>query len=76
MEELGMSLHIHAEKPEAPTLHAEEMFLPIFEDVSTSQLHQMHLGEITKPSEVSAVRTISRGTLFASEVDLGGSHTT
>ncbi|CDJ63889.1 dihydroorotase protein, putative [Eimeria necatrix] len=33
MEELGMSLHIHAEKPEAPTLHAEEMFLPIFEDL-------------------------------------------
>lgn len=76
MEELGMSLHIHAEKPDAPTLRAEEMFLPIFEDVSNSQLHQMHLGEMTKTSEVSTMRTFSCGTLFALDVDLGGYHTT
>ncbi|CDI86197.1 dihydroorotase protein, putative [Eimeria praecox] len=33
LQRCGLTLHIHAESPRAPALKAEEMFLPIFEQI-------------------------------------------
>ncbi|CDJ50713.1 dihydroorotase protein, putative [Eimeria brunetti] len=33
LQRCGLSLHVHAEAPRAPALEAEEMFLPVFEQI-------------------------------------------